>query len=327
MYYDDLYLNNLIKKYTSITLKDIKFYYNQSHRYYHNWSHIEEILNNIKEEEISDSLILSVLFHDIIYDPSKDDNEESSIDLFKNCYMDFNYRPISIKSDVISLILKTKNVESDETVLNKLDHDILKLPFEDLVKYELKIFKEFQFAPIDDYINRRTSFLSRFRGEDIFYLINFIKNRTYKIGLYVGSFNPFHVGHYSVLQKADKIFDKVIIAQGINTCKNNEMMIDNQFYNSDILKFYEINKYNGLLTDYLETIQNKYKNYNVEFTLVRGLRNENDFKSEINLKKWLEDLGLNLNIIYYICDNEYSHISSSAIRSLKSMTAMDKYVI
>lgn len=34
-----------------------------------------------------------------------------------------------------------------------------------------------------------------------------------KIGVYAGSFNPFHLGHYNILTKAEKIFDNIIIAR------------------------------------------------------------------------------------------------------------------
>ena len=40
-----------------------------------------------------------------------------------------------------------------------------------------------------------------------------------RLGIYAGSFNPFHKGHYNILCKAEKIFDRVIIARGINPDK------------------------------------------------------------------------------------------------------------
>ena len=45
-----------------------------------------------------------------------------------------------------------------------------------------------------------------------------------KVGVYAGSFNPFHRGHYDILVKAEKIFDKVIVARGINPEKTNELL-------------------------------------------------------------------------------------------------------
>ena len=70
-----------------------------------------------------------------------------------------------------------------------------------------------------------------------------------KIGIYPGSFNPFHKGHLNILEKAEKIFDKVILARGINPEKKNEIMplpksIENRTWMN----------YNGLLTDFIKSL-------------------------------------------------------------------------
>ena len=44
--------------------------------------------------------------------------------------------------------------------------------------------------------------------------IEYVKNIHRKIAIFPGSFNPFTTGHLSILEKAEKIFDKVIIAFG-----------------------------------------------------------------------------------------------------------------
>ena len=40
-----------------------------------------------------------------------------------------------------------------------------------------------------------------------------------RVGFYAGSFDPFTVGHLFVVKKASKLFDKVIIALGVNPSK------------------------------------------------------------------------------------------------------------
>lgn len=37
-----------------------------------------------------------------------------------------------------------------------------------------------------------------------------------KVAIYSGSFNPFHEGHLDVIKQALKLFDKVVIAKGLN---------------------------------------------------------------------------------------------------------------
>ena len=54
-------------------------------------------------------------------------------------------------------------------------------------------------------------------------MIDILETWRPKIGLYAGSFNPFHKGHLNIIMKAEEIFDKVIIARGINPTKKNEI--------------------------------------------------------------------------------------------------------
>jgi predicted metal-dependent HD superfamily phosphohydrolase len=59
--------------------------YKELHRYYHNWSHIEDMIDNIPGNyKNNKTLILAILFHDIIYDPKREDNEEKSCKFLNN---------------------------------------------------------------------------------------------------------------------------------------------------------------------------------------------------------------------------------------------------
>jgi pantetheine-phosphate adenylyltransferase len=126
-----------------------------------------------------------------------------------------------------------------------------------------------------------------------------------KIGLYVGSFNPFHKGHYNILEKSEKIFDKVIIGRGINTEKNNET-----YALPSIVSDREIINYSGLLTDFIKTLP--YEN----ITVIRGLRNSVDLQYEMNQYRYLQDLMPEIQMVSVFCDKEFEHISSSGIRTL-----------
>lgn len=126
-----------------------------------------------------------------------------------------------------------------------------------------------------------------------------------KIGIYPGSFNPFHKGHYNILQKAEKIFDRVIIAKGINPDKRNDLFD----FKVDLIEDRQIIIYDGLLTDML-------CNLGYEVTVVRGLRNATDLQYESTQYQFLKDMMPDIKVINIFCDKEYEHISSSAIRNL-----------
>lgn len=65
----------MIEKYISL----VKPYYNENHRKFHDWSHIQYGLNLFEELKTGTTeQLLAWLFHDIIYDIYKKDNEHQS---------------------------------------------------------------------------------------------------------------------------------------------------------------------------------------------------------------------------------------------------------
>lgn len=128
------------------------------------------------------------------------------------------------------------------------------------------------------------------------------------LGIYAGSFNPFHKGHYNILLKAESMFDKVIIARGINPDKS-----PSTYPLPNILKDKTIMEYSGLLTDFLNQL---YLVNNVTPILIRGLRNANDFEYELIQYRYFQDLMPEIKVVSLFCDKEYDHISSSGIRTL-----------
>lgn len=137
-----------------------------------------------------------------------------------------------------------------------------------------------------------------------------------KIGLYPGSFNPFHKGHYNILLKAEKIFDKVIIARGVNPDK-----AKSTWELPKVLEGRPIVEYEGLLTDYMKTLS--FDN----LTVIRGLRNGTDLQYEITQYRFLQEFMPDIQLISIFCDKEFEHISSSAIRYLATMKKESNYLL
>jgi pantetheine-phosphate adenylyltransferase len=302
------------KGYLRITYKDILLKYGESHRFYHNIDHIINLFSKVKEYDRL--LYYSILFHDIIYNVGSKTNEEDSANFFKNSISDKWDEPdISIVYDAI---LSTKTHEIYEGITPTAMQMVL-LDMEDLfsnnlsllLENEYKIFREYQMYDYIDYTNGRIKFLTDTNNSletsniGIEFLINYIKHRNVSIGVYPGSFDPFHKGHYDILTKAEKIFDKVIIMVGKNPSKGNRV---NELPES--IKNRQIIYYDGLLTDAI-------KNLPYEVILVRGLRNQNDFQNELTQTQYLTDLLPSLKTINIFSDIKYQHISSSSINQLE----------
>jgi pantetheine-phosphate adenylyltransferase len=137
-----------------------------------------------------------------------------------------------------------------------------------------------------------------------------------KVAIYPGSFNPWHEGHTDVLNKALQIFDKVIIAVGMNPEKQVVGIAMGDFR----LKLMETF---GLDSFPLNVDTLAYSTLLVEAippevcAVIKGLRNGQDLEYERAQQYWNEDLGLKIPTIYIITDRSLVHISSSAIRMVE----------
>lgn len=157
------------------------------------------------------------------------------------------------------------------------------------------------------------------------------------IGVYCGTFDPFHQGHQNILEKAERIFgkDNVIIAVGINPDKvdNSTLEVirnydkDSKDEVFDRIKQAKINGiknqipsksvegYIGFLTEYVR--EKEAEGYNV--VVIRGLRNGYDYDYEYNQTRHMWDQFPGMNIIMIPCDPIYTHISSSAYIALEKV--------
>jgi pantetheine-phosphate adenylyltransferase len=179
------------------------------------------------------------------------------------------------------------------------------------------LLKEFQFLPYNVFVGGHLEFFKKFatalkvQGSVIDAYCRYVTCYRPKIGIYVGSFNPFHVGHMSVLKQADRLFDKVIVAYP----KENPMVIARV---EDILPFHEVVGFEGLLVDHINT-------YRDDVTLIRGLRNGEDLSFEVNLRRAYADLGMNVNMVYLTTD--LPHVSSSMVREIAKVSpAYETYI-
>lgn len=143
------------------------------------------------------------------------------------------------------------------------------------------------------------------------------------VGVYCGSFNPFHMGHLNILKKSLQIFDKVYVCRGVNPDK------DDKLYKMPDLNWGDINcrtiEYDGLLTDFLNDLEEV--NPTESFTLIRGLRSSADFESEKIQYRYLQSLKPDIKVVNIMCNARFEHISSSSIRMLQQYGKGGEYIV
>jgi pantetheine-phosphate adenylyltransferase len=144
-----------------------------------------------------------------------------------------------------------------------------------------------------------------------------------RLGIYAGSFIPFHVGHLDVVRQASEVFDKVLVAKGINPEKDTR-----DIYPLPLHFLTEIGvsarNFNGLLIDLIKELEIEF-----DVTLVRGLRSGADLDYEQNFAAFLRSMYSKVKIVAFYCDPKLRHISSSALRGIQKFSEEEykKYVI
>lgn len=304
--------------------------YNEPHRFYHNEKHISDMLDmiitNCCNDDFSEReqiiLAAAALYHDVVYDVNSKTNEEDSATLFQ-IHTGGNNAIQQDIDEVVKIILDTKHTSKPHSTLGEIicNFDLAGLKRGDLNRVrqdEWNIMLEYQQYEYADYRKGRIDFLEGFlklnndiNASNIRTLIDIVKNRVLNIGVYAGSFNPLHKGHLNIIEKAEKIFDKVIIARGTNPDKKNESLQDWNY----LTKYRQVDLYTTDLPEYL-----KIKANFANITLIRGLRNGHDLDYEMNQLRFLEDMDSTIKVVFIPCDKQYEHISSSAIRSMQNFS-------
>lgn len=317
-------------------IEDVLEMWDKPERYYHNIDHLAHMLSCapdlFKTHMDKVAYMLAALYHDAVYNPRASDNEEKSAALFMDHFGPAkNDEQKLLSATVIELIELTKDHTKlydnrDGYMLKEafICADLATLTSSDLgvlIETETKIMKEYQFVPYEMYQAGRVAILGGLRDfilrlnndSAIDGLISHVENRKIRVGVYAGSFFPMHMGHYSILKRAERVFDKVIVAMGVNSQKGGQESRRTYLTErlaEDILPFHQVEFFEGSLTDYVKQKSSEY----VDVTLVRGLGRSTDFEMEKMQMRYMEDMDPSINVAFFISDRRFEYLSSSGAR-------------
>lgn len=123
-------------------IKFVEPFYNNQSRYFHNFDHILSAEKYF--DEMTDEQYVAWLFHDIIYIPGENDNEEKSEQFFQEYIL---WNDLNVNSEIVSqIILDTKlhkpTIEESAFVLD-IDMLCLSLPYNEFLSSREDVIKEY----------------------------------------------------------------------------------------------------------------------------------------------------------------------------------------
>ena len=133
-----------------------------------------------------------------------------------------------------------------------------------------------------------------------------------RIAVFPGSFDPFTIGHESIVCRSLHLFDEIVVAIGKNSTKANMFTLDQRFqWISDIFKDVpqvRVISYEGLTVDFCKEIGARF--------ILRGLRTSSDFNYERPIAQMNKALADEVETIFVTALPEHVAISSSIIRDI-----------
>ena len=133
-----------------------------------------------------------------------------------------------------------------------------------------------------------------------------------KTCVFAGTFDPLTNGHAFAIDSLLKMFDKVVVAIGVNVDKNpmfsledRKQMILNTYAGNDRV---EVKEFNGMLVDFMKK--------NDILVNVRGIRDIDDYKYETTMERYNRDMYPEMVTIYIPTPKDLVQVSSTAMRNI-----------
>ncbi|MBX3442163.1 MAG: pantetheine-phosphate adenylyltransferase [Planctomyces sp.] len=137
-------------------------------------------------------------------------------------------------------------------------------------------------------------------------------NRT---AIYPGSFDPVTLGHEDIVRRGAKVFDALTVAVGVNPGKSplfapeERVELLRQVFAD--LPNVEVASFEGLTVDFARRRGAR--------VMLRGLRTVSDMEAEFTMALANHALAPDVETVFLMASERYSHISSTLIRQIAQM--------
>ena len=140
------------------------------------------------------------------------------------------------------------------------------------------------------------------------------KALTSRVAVYTGMFDPVHLGHLDIIRRGSRLFDRLVVGVGINPEKAPLFSAEDRvsLLQQVVTRFdnVEVKAFDGLAVHFVRQL-----GANV---MLRGLRTLTDMEYEFTMTLTNLSLDNELETIFLMAKEEFSHVSSTLLRQIAS---------
>lgn len=133
--------------------------------------------------------------------------------------------------------------------------------------------------------------------------------------VYTGSFDPITLGHFNVIERSSRLVDELIVGVGINVGKRSMFTADERVALirriTDPLGNVTVKTFDGLAVRFVRDVAAR--------VIIRGVRSLSDMEAEFTMTLANRKLDADIETVFLMADEEFSHVSSSLIKQIASM--------
>jgi len=141
-----------------------------------------------------------------------------------------------------------------------------------------------------------------------------------RIAVYTGSFDPVTLGHLNVIQRSSRLVDRLIVGIGVNIEKQSMFTPDERVdlvqRLTSSLPNVEVRAFAGLAVTFVSQCGAR--------VMLRGVRSLGDIESEFTMTLANRKLNPDIETLYLMADDEFSHVSSSLIKQIAKLASDDE---
>jgi pantetheine-phosphate adenylyltransferase len=137
---------------------------------------------------------------------------------------------------------------------------------------------------------------------------------TNRVAVYTGMFDPVHYGHLDIIRRGSRMFDRLVVGVGINPEKEPLFSAEERVaLLRQVVKpiaNVEVEAFDGLAVHFVRKLR--------AGIMLRGLRTLSDMEYEFTMTLTNRSLDGDLETIFLMAKEEYSHVSSTLLRQIGS---------